>query len=189
MDPLLLAAAVVVGFTAFTAYATALGKKLLEREVVKLEKTREEKAGLLQIVTMRRKSADGSRNLFRRVKEEKRAALDGLVEELAEYDRKAEEAEVEAAIEEEDAEGAEEVVAEGEGHIAGGDEAEASEEGNEAAEEDAAPVVESKRDEKEIKVKSKGKTAEERSEEDQESDGGEKKIKVRFPTEQRGLNQ
>ncbi|MBT4496564.1 MAG: hypothetical protein HOC74_02510 [Gemmatimonadetes bacterium] len=189
MDPLLLAAAVVVGFTAFTAYATALGKKILEREIVKLEKTREEKAGQLQIVTKRRKSADGSRKLFRRLREEKRAAKDGLVEELAELEKKAEDAEIEAAIEEEDAEGAEEVVAKGEGATADGDATEASGERSDADEEEVAPVVESERGEKKIKVKIKGKAAGDGEGEDQESGEHDKKIKVRFPTEQRGLNQ
>jgi hypothetical protein len=180
MDPLLLAAAVVVGFTAFTAYATAFGKKVLEREIVKLEKTREEKTGQLQIVTKRRKSADGSRKLFRRVKEEKRAALDGLVEELAELEKGEAKAEAEAAIEEEDVGGAEEVVAEGEESMAGEGAVDESAEGS-------GEEVDHETGEKRIKVR--GRASGEGDGEHQEGEEHDKKIKVKFPTEQRGLNQ
>ncbi len=180
MDPLLLVAAVVVAFTAFTAYATAFGKKVLERELVKLEKTKEDKTGQLQIVTKRRKSADGSCKLFRRVREEKRAALDGLVEELAEFEKGEEEAEVDEALEEEGAGDAGEVVAEGEESAAGED---AVDEGVEVSGEEVDHETGGKR------IKVRGRASGEGDGDGQEHHEQDKKIKVRFPTEQRGLNQ
>ena len=157
MDPLLLFAAAIVGFDAFLAYFTALGKTFLKKQLARLEKRQEETAQKLVMLIRRKKSLEGTRKFLRKLREERTAELRSLIAECqkwesgevpAEFADDAEEAEEGAQEESGDGGQAQELTAEEEGEEA---QTAGTEGAQEAGEEDADP--QDAGDEKDIKVK------------------------------------
>lgn len=83
---MLLFAAAIVGFDAFLAYATALGKTFLKKQLAGLEKRQEETAQKLVMLIRRKKSLEGTRKFLRRLREERTAELSSLIAEFNKWE-------------------------------------------------------------------------------------------------------